>query len=124
MRKIIVASDSKAVRQRVRSALASNQVEVIEIVRGQDMRDAVAEHQPDLAVVDLQIDNMGGFAVALDLHLEEGGGRLPHVPIVLLLDREADRFLAKRAQVEAEIVKPFDAVTLQQVANDVMLTNA
>jgi hypothetical protein len=46
-------------------------------------------------VLDLQIGNMGGIAVAIDLHLEESGGRLPR-SILLLLDREADRFLARR----------------------------
>jgi DNA-binding response OmpR family regulator len=65
-------------------------------------------------ILDLQIANMGGIAVATDLHLEESGGRLPHVPILLLLDREADRFLARRAAAEAVLVKPFDPGTLRR----------
>ena len=44
--------------------------------RGQDVRDTVAEIEPDLVVLDLQIGNMGGVAVAIDLRLEESGGRL------------------------------------------------
>jgi DNA-binding response OmpR family regulator len=112
--KILVAADARWVREQVRVALVSPGQEVIEVVRGQDVRGAVAEHHPDLVMLDLQIGNMGGFAVAIDLRLEESGGRLPHVPILLLLDRVADRFLAKRAAVDGELVKPVDPGTLRR----------
>src|SRR5213592_4109897 len=97
--KVLVAADARWVRDQVRAALVAPGQEVIEVTRGQDVRDAVAEHEPDLVVLDLQIGNMGGIAVAIDLHLEESGGRLPHVRILLLLDREADRFLTVRRRV-------------------------
>ncbi|HEY4396839.1 MAG TPA: response regulator [Acidimicrobiia bacterium] len=112
--KVLVAADARWVRDQVRTALVGSGQEVIELTRGQDVRDAVAEHEPDLVVLDLQIGNMGGIAVAIDLHLEESGGRLPHVPILLLLDREADRFLARRAATEAVLVKPVDPGTLRR----------
>jgi DNA-binding response OmpR family regulator len=112
--KVLVAADARWVRDQVRAALVAPGQEVIEVTRGQDVREAVAEHEPDLVVLDLQIGNMGGIAVAIDLHLEESGGRLPHVPILLLLDREADRFLAKRAGAEVELVKPVDPGTLRR----------
>jgi DNA-binding response OmpR family regulator len=112
--KILVAADARWVREQVRASLVGRGQEVIEVTRGQDARDAVAEHHPDLVILDLQIGNMGGIAVAIDLHLEESGGRLPHVPILLLLDREADRFLAKRAAVDGELVKPVDPGTLRR----------
>jgi DNA-binding response OmpR family regulator len=112
--KILVAADARWVREQVRASLVGRGQEVIEVVRGQDVRGAVAEHHPDLVMLDLQIGNMGGIAVAIDPHLEESGGRLPHVPILLLLDREADRFLAKRAAVDGELVKPVDPGTLRR----------
>jgi DNA-binding response OmpR family regulator len=111
--KILVAADARWVREQVRAAFVAPGQEIIEVTRGQDARGAVAEHHPELVVLDLQIGNMGGFAVAIDLRLEESGGRLPHVLILLLLDREADRFLARRAAVDAELVKPVDAATLR-----------
>jgi DNA-binding response OmpR family regulator len=112
--KILVAADARWVREQVGAALVGPGQEAIEVTRGQDVRDAVAEHEPDLVVLDLQIGNMGGIAVAIDLHLEESANRLPHVPILLLLDREADRFLARRAGAEAELVKPVDPGTLRR----------
>src|SRR2546423_14493537 len=112
--KVLVAADARWVHDQVRAALVAPGQEVIEVTRGQDVRSAVAEHEPDLVILDLFIGNMGGIAVAIDLHLEESEGRLPHVPVLLLLDREADRFLAKRAGVEAELVKPVDPGTLRR----------
>src|SRR5207245_6280485 len=103
MTKILVAADAKWVRDQVRTALVGSGTEVIEVTRGQDVRPAVAREDLDLVVLDLQIANMGGIAVAIDLHLEAAAGRIPEVPILLLLDREADRFLAKRADADAAL---------------------
>ncbi len=114
MTKVLVAADGKWLRDRVRRALAAPDTEVFETARGQDVRAVVAEHDVDLVVLDLQIGNMGGIAVAIDLHLEAAAGRIPPVKKVLLLDREADRFLAKRAAADAELVKPIDPVTLRR----------
>jgi DNA-binding response OmpR family regulator len=114
MAKVVVAADGKWIRDQVRTALASSDTEVVEVTRGQDVRAAVAEHAPDLVVLDMQIGNMGGVATAIDLHLESDAGRVPDSRILLLLDREADKFLAKRADADAELVKPLDAGTLRR----------
>lgn len=117
---IVVASDADWVRDHVRAALCGPGFEVIDVQRGFDVRSVVAERHPDLVIVDLQVTNMGGMAIALDLRLEESGGRLPHVPILLLLDREADRFLARRSTADAMLVKPIDAGTLRRAVKNVL----
>jgi CheY-like chemotaxis protein len=113
---ILVAAEAEWVRNQVRTAFVGPGQEVVEVTRGQAVKGAVLEHDPDLVVLDLQIANMGGIAVAIDLRNEESGGRLPHSTILLLLDREADRFLAVRADVEAVLVKPVDPGTLRRTA--------
>jgi DNA-binding response OmpR family regulator len=117
---ILVAAEASWVREQVRTAFVRPGQHVIEVARGQDVLPTVAAHHPDLVILDLQIANMGGIAVALDLRLEEGADRLPPVRILLLLDREADRFLARRADADAELVKPFDAGTLRRTAKRVL----
>ena len=77
-----------------------------ELESGKQLLPAVQEGVPDLAVIDLQIGNMGGMAACLDLRLEEGAGRLPHVPVLMLLDRRPDVFLARRSQADGWLVKP------------------
>ena len=114
MSTILVAAEGKWVRDLVKSACLSPGQRVVEVTRGQDVRAAVTEYTPEVAVLDMQIANMGGIAVAIDLRLEGSAGRLPDVSILLLLDREADRFLAKRADADAELVKPIDPSTLRR----------
>lgn len=114
MSTILVAAEGKWVRDLVKAACLSPGQRVIEVTRGQDIREAVKEYGPEVAVLDMQIANMGGIAVAIDLRLEGSAGRLPDVSILLLLDREADRFLAKRADADAELVKPIDPSTLRR----------
>ena len=113
MSTILVAAEGKWIRDLVRSACLTPGQRVVEVTRGQDVRAAVNEYTPEVAVLDMQIANMGGIAVAIDLLLEGSAGRLPDVSILLLLDREADRFLAKRADADAELVKPIDPSTLR-----------
>jgi CheY-like chemotaxis protein len=116
MTTILVAAEAKWVRDQVRSAFVSPGQEVVEVTRGQDVRAKVGELEPDLVVLDLQIGNMGGVAVAIDLRLEESGGRLPHARILLLLDRRDDAFIARRADVDLTLVKPVDAGVLRRAA--------
>jgi len=116
MTTILVAAEAKWVRDQVRSAFVGPGQQVVEVTRGQDVRAQVAELDPDLVVLDLQIGNIGGVAVALDLRLEESGGRLPHARILLLLDRRDDAFIARRADVDLTLVKPVDAGVLRRAA--------
>jgi CheY-like chemotaxis protein len=117
---ILVAADGRLVRDLVKSACTGPGQRVIEVSRGQDVRPTVAAEAPDVVVLDMQIANMGGIACAIDLRLEAGAGRLPDVSILLLLDREADRFLAKRADADAELVKPIDPGTLRKAVDQLL----
>lgn len=75
---------------------------------------AVQEHDPDLVIADLQIGNMGAMAVCLELRLEESADRLDRVPVLMLLDRRADVFLARRADADGWLVKPLDPIRLRK----------
>jgi len=59
-------------------------------------------------------------AVALDLRLEESAGRLDRARILLLLDREADEFIGRRADVDMMLVKPVDAGVLRRAAKELL----
>jgi CheY-like chemotaxis protein len=71
----------------------------------------VAEADPDVVVVDLQVRAMGGMAVVRDIKASLEGKDLPR--LVILLDREVDGFLAKRAGADAWVVKPFSSHQLR-----------
>lgn len=116
MRTIVVASDAPSVRAEVVAVVGDPDTAVVEVRTGAAVAEAVDEHEPDLVVVDLQMGNMGGMAVCLDLRLEESYGNLPHVPVLMLLDRRADVFLARRSGAEGWLVKPLDPIRLRRAA--------
>ncbi len=124
MTTILVAAEAAWVRDQVTTAFAGPDMQVVTVSRGQDVRGAVAAHAPDITVLDMQIGNMGGVACAIDLRLEAGEGRVPDTNILLLLDREADRFLAKRADADLELVKPVDAGILRRAAKQLLADSA
>jgi DNA-binding response OmpR family regulator len=114
VRTIVVASDAPSVRAEVIAVVGEPDTEVVEVTRGHAVAISVAEHAPDLVVVDLQMGSMGGMAVCLELRLEESYGKLPHVPVLMLLDRRPDVFLAKRSGAEGWLVKPLDPIRLRR----------
>jgi DNA-binding NarL/FixJ family response regulator len=120
MAEVLVASDAKWVVEEVTAALSSVDDTVREVNTGAQVLPAVADHAPDIAIIDLQIGRMGGMATCLDLRLEEGAGRLPHVPVLMLLDRRPDVFLARRAQAEGWLVKPLDALRVRKAITTVI----
>jgi DNA-binding response OmpR family regulator len=124
MTTILVAADAQWVRDQVRSAFVGPGQEVVEVTRGQDVRETFKRIEPELVILDLQIGNMGGVAVAIDLRLEESGGRLPRARILLLLDRRDDAFIDRRADVDLTLVKPVDAGVLRRATKPLLAAAA
>jgi len=117
---VLVATDADWIAAEVDAALAGPDQRVVRVRHGRDVRPAVAASPPDLVVLDLQIGNMGGMATCLDLRLEEGAGRIDRVPVLMLLDRSADVFLAQRAEADGWLIKPIDAFRLRRAATALM----
>lgn len=120
MTDVLLATDDDAVFAEVEAALVDESTSITRVRSGQAVAGAVAEATPDLVVLDLQIGNMGGIAACLHLHHEAGADRLPSVPVLMLLDRQADVFLARRSGADGWVVKPLDAFSLRRAATAVL----
>jgi DNA-binding response OmpR family regulator len=112
---VLLATDADWIHDEVEAALDGEHT-IRRVRRGADVRTAVEERPPALVVLDLQIGNMGGMAACMDLRLEAGAGRIPDLPVLMLLDREADVFLARRSDADGWLVKPLDAFRLRRAA--------
>ena len=100
MSQILVVSDIDTVRSQVTSILQSPQCSVLELKSGRFVRNFVSDNEVDLVILDCQIGSMGAFAVTQDLRLEEFDNRLEHIPVLIMLDRRADTWLAREVNAE------------------------
>lgn len=115
-----MASDAEWVRDQLRSVLAKPDTKIRMVSTGARVLPAVRRRAPDLVILDFQIGSMGGMAVTLDLRLEEGAGRLDHVKVIMLLDRRADVFLARRSGADGWVIRPLDPIRLRRATQTVL----
>ncbi|MCB2224201.1 MAG: response regulator [Actinobacteria bacterium] len=121
---ILLVADEDWVREDVRAALGDARYEITEIDDPRRAVEACAEASPDVVIADLQVGAMGGMAVVRAVRGAADGGKIPHVPTVLLLDRSADTFLAGRAGADAAIRKPFGAFELRDLVDGLVREGA
>lgn len=117
---ILLATDADWVFDEVDAALTSDDTTVHRVRRGVDVLPAMREIEPDLVILDLQIGNMGGMATCMAIRNEEGADRLPITAVLMLLDRGADVFLARRADADGWLIKPLDAMRLRRAATELL----
>ena len=113
MTDILLVADVSWIVNDVRAALSdgSHRVEVVADPRS--VATAISERRPDLLLVDLQVGSMGGMAVARAVRDAAATGAGERPPIVLLLDRDADAFLAGRSGADGWVRKPFSSDDLR-----------
>ncbi|MFM8381306.1 MAG: response regulator [Actinomycetota bacterium] len=113
---IVLATDAQWLADEVVAALGGPDTSFTHCREGRLVAGLVRERTPDLVILDLQIGTMGGIAVTMDLRLDESGGLLPHVPILVLLDRTADVHMARRSGADGWLIKPLDALRLRRAS--------
>ena len=114
--RVLLATDADWIHQEVDAALGGDDIDVLRVREGSEVRPVVRTDDIDLVVLDLQIGNMGGMAACMDLRLDQSVGLLDHVPVLMLLDRDVDAFLAKRSEADGWVVKPLDPFSLRRAA--------
>ncbi|MFE6025034.1 response regulator [Streptomyces niveus] len=89
---MLVADDEALVRAAVRAILVRDPgIEVVAEARdGQEAVDAVREHRPDVALLDIQMPGLDGIAAAERIHRE-----LPGTAVVMLTTFGEDDFIAR-----------------------------
>jgi DNA-binding response OmpR family regulator len=115
MPRILVVADEPWVRNAVHAALSDSRIELRDLQDPESASEIVAEGDIDAVVADLQVGSMGGMALTRavkDVSREDSS-----VPVILLLDRSADTFLAGRSGADAWVTKPFSAADLRDALN-------
>jgi len=100
--RVLVVTDQEAVRDELRFGFPDD----IEISFAVDSRAALRllpQLWPSVVVVDLQTGSAGGYGLARDMAAD---ARWAGVPVIMLLERDQDGWLARQAGARATITKP------------------
>ena len=109
MKRALVVTDAAWVSNAVHAALPEPDYRLVDLDDPAAAASVAVAESVDVVVVDLQVGAMGGMAVTRLVRDETGSAADPGIPVVILLDRAADSFLAKRAGARAWVTKPFSA---------------
>lgn len=114
---VLVVSDDDRIRDEARFGFAPG----FGVALARDAREALEQMDvdvPSVVVVDLHTGSAGGFALAKAMDQDP---RLSSVPVMMLLDRDQDRWLAQQAGAKLIRTKPIDTSDL--VADALSLLN-
>lgn len=100
---ILVADDSAAQRRFLEILLTAAGYRVVTMEDGLEVITYLAEHHPDLIILDVNMPYMNGFEVC-----EVCKARLAHTPVIVLtsLDDAATRQMAEQVRADAFVTKP------------------
>lgn len=115
----MLATDADWLFDDVSAALGGKSA-IYRVREGSAVAGAMGQVKPQLVILDLQIGNMGGVATSLLIKQEMRAGRIPETPVLLLLDREADDFLATQSTADAWLTKPLNSLALRRAATELL----
>ncbi len=108
MAHVLLASDVATLRQELRAILEGPNISIEDASTGPEVLSIVRQGGIDLVVADLQIGAMGGMAICMELRHDESYLPGDPVSVLMLLDRRADVFMARRCGADGFLVKPLD----------------
>ena len=120
MTHVLLATDADWLFDDVDAALGGPDMTLSRIHAGADVLGAAVELAPDLILLDLQIGNMGGMAASLAIKEDLDHDGLAATPVMILLDRADDVFLARRSEADGWLVKPTDPIRLRRGVSELL----
>ena len=112
MSRVLVITDVPWIRNEVHAALTESDLVLIDHSDPHTVNEAVISNRADIVVSDMQVGSMGGMAIVRQVR-SAAGIEGAAIPVVLLLDRTADVFLARRAAATGWVQKPFTSRELE-----------
>lgn len=117
---ILVVADEDWVSEDVEAALAEERFDITTTDDPYSVVDACLDSQAAAVITDLQVGAMGGMAIIRSIRAAVDSGALPRTPTILLLDRGADTFIARRAGADGALRKPFGAFELRSMLDELV----
>jgi CheY-like chemotaxis protein len=107
----LVVADATWVINDVRAALSVGSWQIEELSDPAAVVPRLEESRVDAVIIDMQVGSMGAMAVVRSIRQSTDEFDRPRT--VILLDRSADMFLARRAGATAAVLKPINDADLR-----------
>ena len=113
---LLVVSQDPDVEEEVRFGAPSG-LEVVSVNDADGANEALLTLTPRAVIVDLRTGHAGGFGLAKDMAQSV---RLARIPLIVLLEREQDRWLAAQAGAALILRKPLNSNELWVAVSSVL----
>lgn len=117
MIKVLLVADEPWIANEVDAALADERYVVSQTDEPGQAAVLAADIDADIVLADMQVASRGGMAIARTIRDAVATDGLEPTPVILLLDRVADEFLARRSGADAWLVKPFNGFDLRAMVD-------
>lgn len=117
MIKVLLVASDRRVRERLRLALerlevTGEEVDFLEVADGNSAVAVAEARHPDLAVVEVGVTPYGAFGITRDIKASPE----TTCPVVVVLERPQDDWLARWSGADALVNRPIDPFALAEVA--------
>jgi DNA-binding NarL/FixJ family response regulator len=104
----------------LRSALDAPGREIVTVADGENVVILAAARAPDVVVVGASIGHMGGFAVSRELKTMADTGEIREPKVIVLLERDADAWVANWSRCDAYLTQPADPVEVDELVRNLV----
>jgi two-component system cell cycle response regulator DivK len=105
-KRILVVEDQEDNRQILRDLLANSGYEMFEVEDGQQALSAVAQHHPDLILMDIQLPIMDGYEATRRIKANPDFKAIPIIAVTSYA-LSGDEAKARAAGCDAYVTKPY-----------------
>ena len=125
-KKVLIVDDESDVREFVQAALLDGGYEFVTAADGEEALAMAKAESPDIAILDLQMPKMDGFALFSELRADDATKAMPIIMLTAITERTGIEMGARDMgeflgdEPEAYIEKPIDPEKLSEVVTDLL----
>lgn len=117
---LVIADKDPHELEVLRAGLSAPDREIIAFLDGDHIITLARSRSPEAVVAASSLGEMGGFAVSYELKRMADNGEITEPKVVVLLEREADTWLANWSRCDEFLLKPVDPAELDAVVTELI----
>jgi DNA-binding response OmpR family regulator len=117
---VVIAEKDPHDLEALRAAFEAPECEVLAALDGRVAVTLTRERKPEAVVLASSLGSMGGFAASREIKTSAELGEIPEPKVVVLIEREADAWLAQWSRCDAWLVKPVDPVDVADLVRELL----